>query len=71
MRVRNLGILIPYESVEGERHMIRFRFRGELDRRQARKLIRRSLTPLGIIVSNQLLNFYIKHRSYDLGLDEA
>lgn len=51
--------------------MIRFRFRGELDRRAVRKALRKYLKQLGIRVDNQTLDFYIRNRAYDLGLDQA
>ena len=71
MKIKNVGIMLPYETVDGERAMMRFRFRGEIDRRGVRRALRRYLTPLGIRVDNQTLNFYIRNRSYDLGLEQA
>ena len=51
--------------------MMRLRFRGELDKRAVRKAMRRYLNDIGIKPNNQQLDFYIRNRSYDLGLDQA
>ena len=71
MKVKNVGILIPYETMDGERAMMRLRFRGEIDRRGVRKAMRMYLGDMGIKPCNQQLDFYIRNRSYDLGLEQA
>lgn len=71
MKLKNVGIIIPWEGTDGERHMTRFRYRGEVDRRQVRKDMRKAFKPLGIVVNSRTLDMFIAHRKYDLGIGEA
>ena len=56
-------------TTDGERAMIRLRFYGDIDRRGARRLIRRTLHPTGIRADTRYIDFLIRHRAYDLGID--
>ena len=66
MRHKDVGIIIPWFDTEDKKHMTRFRFNGDVDRRRMRRMIRKYFTPMGIVMDNQLLNRFIKHRKYQL-----
>jgi hypothetical protein len=71
VRYKNIGVLIPYLTTDGDRAMMRLRFRGDVDRRRMRREMRRHLRYLGIRPETNVLDSFIAHRSYDLGLDSA
>ena len=66
MKIKNIGIIIPWMDPLGHRCMTRFKFTEEVDRRQARQLIKKAFKPTGIRLDNRQIDYYIKHRSYPL-----
>lgn len=59
-----LIVLIPWLDADNNRNHSRFSFKGDVDRRRVRRMLRRSLNTMGIHAPKWWLNHYIKHRSY-------
>lgn len=66
MRLQDKGIIIPFETHDGEPAMMRFRFYGSVDRRRARRMIQKNFKSMGIRCTKAQLNWLIKHRQYDI-----
>lgn len=66
MRFLNKGFIIPYQTTDGERAMVRFRFHGDVDRRRVRRELRKRFRPMGITIDNHTLNWLLRNRQYDI-----